>query len=83
MTNLTISPRGLGDFLHSRAEFSVSSGGPHLRSVYPRMESYCRCNNCGKEGHFGKDCPSLARVVARPPMWTPTQHQQRNRGNRL
>jgi len=28
-------------------------GGPHLRSSYPRMEGYCRCNNCGKEGHFG------------------------------
>jgi len=28
-------------------------GGPHLRSSCPRMEGYCRCNNCGKEDHFG------------------------------
>jgi len=27
--------------------------GPHLRSSCPRMEGYCRFNNCGKEGHFG------------------------------
>jgi len=47
------------------------------------MESYRKCNNYGKEGHFGKDCPSPARVVACPPVQSPTQHQQRNRGNKL
>jgi len=39
------------------------------------MEGYPRCNHCGKEGHFGKDYPSLARAVTRPPV-------HRNRGNR-
>ncbi|XP_027903619.1 uncharacterized protein LOC114163513 [Vigna unguiculata] len=57
-------------------------GGPHLRSACPRMEGYCRCNNCGKEGHFGKDCPTLARAVARPPVQASHQHQRRDRGNR-
>ncbi|XP_027927732.1 uncharacterized protein LOC114184613 [Vigna unguiculata] len=46
------------------------------------MEGYRRCNNCGKEGHFGKDCPTFARAAARPPVQTPHQHQQRDRGNR-
>jgi len=45
------------------------------------MDGYRRYNNCGKEGHFGKDCPTIARVVVRPLVQTPTQHQQRNRGN--
>jgi len=45
------------------------------------MESYRRCNNCGKEGHFGKDCPNLARAVIRPPVQTPHQHQRRDKGN--
>ncbi|XP_027940214.1 uncharacterized protein LOC114194286 [Vigna unguiculata] len=57
-------------------------GGPHLRSACPRMEGYRRCNNCGKEGHFGKDYPTLARAAARPPVQTPHQHQRRDRGNR-
>jgi len=56
--------------------------GPHLRSVCPRMEGYRRCNNYGKEGHFEKDCPTLARTAAHPPVQTPTQHQQRNKGNK-
>jgi len=56
-------------------------GGPHLRRVCPHMEGYRKCNNCGKEGHFGKDCPTLTRTVARSPVQTPTQNQQRNRGN--
>jgi len=46
-------------------------GGPHLRSACPRMEGYRRCNNCGKESHFGKDCPNLARAATRPPVQTP------------
>ena len=57
-------------------------GGPHLRSACPRMEGYRKCNNCGKEGHFGKDCPNLVRVATRPPIQTPHQHQRRDRGNR-
>ena len=56
--------------------------GPHLRSACPRMESYRRCNNCGKEGHFGKDCPNLARTTTRPPVHTPHQHQRKDKGNR-
>jgi len=46
------------------------------------MEGYRRCNNCGKEGHFGKDCPNLAKATTRPPVQTPHQHQWRDIGNR-
>jgi len=46
------------------------------------MEGYRQCNNCGKEGHFWKDCPNLARAVTRPPVQTPHQHQRRDKGNR-
>jgi len=46
------------------------------------MEGYRRCNNYDKEGHFGEDCPTLAKAVVRPPVQTPTQQQQRNRRNR-
>jgi len=46
------------------------------------MEGYRRCNNCGKEGHFGKDCPTLARAAACPPVQASHQHQRRDRGNR-
>jgi len=46
------------------------------------MEGYRRCNNCGKEGHFGKDCLTLARTVTCPLVQTPTHNQQRDRGNR-
>jgi len=46
------------------------------------MEGYGRCKNCGKEGHFGKDCPNLARTATSPPVQTPHQHQQRDRGNK-
>jgi len=57
-------------------------GGPDLRSVCPRMEGYRRCNNYGKESHFGKDCPTLARAATRPPVQASHQHQRRDRGNR-
>jgi len=57
-------------------------GGPHSRYACPRREGYRRCNNCGKEGHFGRDCPNLARTATRPPVRTPHQHQGRDRGNR-
>ncbi|XP_027936201.1 uncharacterized protein LOC114191225 [Vigna unguiculata] len=43
-------------------------GGPHKRNVYPQLASFKKCNNCGKEGHFGRDCATLARVVTRPPV---------------
>jgi len=45
------------------------------------MEGYRRCNNCGKEGHFGKDYPNLARPATCPPVQTPHQHQRRDKGN--
>jgi len=57
-------------------------GGPHPRHACPRREGYRRCNNCGKEGHFGRDCPNLARAATRPPVQAPQQHQGRDRGNR-
>ena len=60
----------------------LHSRGPHLRHVCPRTEGYRRCNNCGKQGHFGKDCPTLARTATRPLVQTPAQNQQRNKGNR-
>ena len=53
-----------------------------MRSACPRMEGYRKCNNCGKEGHFGKDCPNLARATTHPPVQTPHQHQRRDRGNK-
>ncbi|XP_027905698.1 uncharacterized protein LOC114165239 [Vigna unguiculata] len=59
-----------------------SCGGPHPRYACPRKEGYRRCNNCGKEGHFGRDCPNLARAATRPPVQAPQQHQGRDRGNR-
>jgi len=46
-----------------------------MRSVCPYMEGYRKCNNYEEEGHFGKDYPTLTRVVARPPVQTPTQQQ--------
>jgi len=46
------------------------------------MEGYRRCNNCIKEGHFGKNCPTLIRAATRPPVQTPHQHQRRDKGNR-
>jgi len=46
------------------------------------MEGYRWCNNCGKEGHFGKNCPTIARTATHPPIQTPHQHQRRDRGNR-
>ena len=51
-------------------------GGPHLRSACPRMEGYRRCNNYGKEGHFEKDCPILARAATRPLVQAPHQHHR-------
>ena len=53
-----------------------------MRSACPRMEVYRKCNNYGKEGHFWKDYPTLARATARPPVQAPHQHQRRDRGNR-
>jgi len=40
------------------------------------------CNNCGKEGHLGRDCPTLARTATRTPVLAPTQNHQRRGGNR-
>ncbi|XP_027915037.1 uncharacterized protein LOC114174396 [Vigna unguiculata] len=56
--------------------------GPQKRNVCQQLAGFKRCNNCGKEDHFGRDCPTLARAVTRPPVQTPTQNQQRRGGTR-
>jgi len=48
-------------------------GGPHVKSFCPQLSGFRRCNHCGKEGHFGIDCPILRRAVARPSSQTPSQ----------
>jgi len=53
-----------------------------MRIVCPQMEGFRRCNNCGKEGHFGKDYPTLARAVTRALVQTPAQNQYRKVGNK-
>ncbi|XP_027903537.1 uncharacterized protein LOC114163417 [Vigna unguiculata] len=50
-------------------------GGPHKRNVCPQLAGFKKCNNCGKEGHYGRDCPTLARAVTRPLVHAPTQNQ--------
>jgi len=57
-------------------------GGSHKRNVCPQLAGFKRCNNCGKEGHFGRDCPTLVRTATRTPVLTPVQNQQRRGGNR-
>ena len=56
--------------------------GPHKRNVCPQLVGFKRCNNCGKEGHFGKDCPTLTRTTTRPSVPAPSQNQQRRGGKR-
>jgi len=56
--------------------------GSHKRNVYSQLADFKRCNNCGREGQFGRDCPTLARAVTCPPVQTPAQNQQRHRGNK-
>jgi len=51
-------------------------------SFCPQLSEFRRCNHCGREGHFGRDCPTLRRTVARPSSQTPSQTQQRRGGNR-
>jgi len=38
--------------------------GPHVKSFYPQLSGFRRCNHCGREGHFGRDYPTLRRTVA-------------------
>jgi len=37
---------------------------PHVKSFCPQLSDFRRCNHRGREGHFGKDCPTLRRTVA-------------------
>jgi len=53
-----------------------------VKSFCPQLSGFRRCNHCGREGHFGKDCPTLRRAVARPSSHTPIQTQQRRGGGR-
>ena len=57
-------------------------GGPHVKSFCPQLSGFRKCNHYGMEGHFGRDCPTLRRAVARPPSQTPSQTQQRKGGGR-
>jgi len=73
----------------SRESFSQQSriqcyqcGGLHKRNVCPQLAGFKRCKNCGKKGHFGRDCPTLARAITQPLVQTPVQNQQRHRDNR-
>ena len=56
--------------------------GIDKRNVCPQLASFKRCNNCGKEGHFGRDCPNLTRTLTRPSIPAPAQNQQRRGSNR-
>ncbi|XP_027903632.1 uncharacterized protein LOC114163524 [Vigna unguiculata] len=51
-------------------------------ALVEKLAGFKRCNNCGKERHFGRNCPTLARVVTRPLVQTPAQNQQMRGGNR-
>jgi len=57
-----------------------------VKSFCPRLSGFRRYNHCGREGHFGRDCPTLRRAVARPSPQTPSQTsgqtQQRRGGSR-
>jgi len=44
-------------------------------SVCPQLVGFKRCNNCGKEGHFDKDGPTIGRVEAQTPVQTSTHNQ--------
>jgi len=61
-------------------------GGSHGKNLCSHLSGFCRCNHCGREGHFGRDCPTLMRTVARPSPQTPSQTsgqtQQRRGGSR-
>ena len=57
-------------------------GGPHVKSFCPQLSGFRRYNHCGREGHFGRDCLTLRRTVARLSPQTPSQTQQRRGGSK-
>ena len=57
-------------------------GGPHKRNVCPQLAGFKRCNNCGKEGHFDRDYPTLVRTATRTLIPVPAQNQQMKGGNK-
>jgi len=49
-----------------------------MKSECPHMVGYKKCNSCGREGHYERDCPSNRSVVAR----NHPQSQQKKKGGR-
>ena len=56
--------------------------GTVQEECFPQLAGFKKCNKCGKEGHFGRDFPTLTRTATRTLVSAPAQNQQRRGGNR-
>ncbi|XP_017420298.1 uncharacterized protein LOC108330321 [Vigna angularis] len=55
-----------GSSSHLGPQGSISCyncGGPHMKLVCPQLVGLRKCNQCGREGHYERDCP-LGRRAA-------------------